>query len=403
MKKIAAFALALFLLPALSEAKTLEELLVEKGVISEGEVTTASQPAGAKVYWNNGTRLEFPDTGFKVNINTQLQERYSYTDNDKELGENVSSFETRRARIQVSGTALNEEFAYKLQADFVGHKEDDGTRDASLQDAYIIWQPCDPDSGFQFGQFKTAVSRQYNASSSKLQFPERSITSEAFDLGREQGAAMNGTFMDGALVARAQVFNGESEDEGQNIAGQDDKHTYAGSLRIAPIGKVDPTAEGDIEYSKDLGWDLGAAYAHSDRLIGGLPADRDTASADTNLVIQGFSTHAEFFWADDDEDDSSPTGGHVQAGYYIVPQKMEIAARYSYMDCDNGTLGECDESAVPGGVDSLNSVDLSFNYYFWKHNLKAQLAYSFLDYDPIDSTADDVNSNKIIFQVSSYF
>src|SRR5262245_56537178 len=113
-----------------ASAGTLEELLVEKGVITKSEATSVASPAGsAKVTYNNGTQIEFPDHRFNVKRNTLVQTRYQFTDNDEDGGKiNNSSFDVVRARIIISGTALGKEFSYYLQNDFVGSKNDDGQK-----------------------------------------------------------------------------------------------------------------------------------------------------------------------------------------------------------------------------------------------------------------------------------
>ena len=100
MRKAMLLAALLLLTPAISQAKTLEELLIEKGVITKGEAGGVSDAGASKVYWNRGTRIDFPDTGFTTSIATQIQARYAFTDNDEDSGErNTSSFSLRRARL----------------------------------------------------------------------------------------------------------------------------------------------------------------------------------------------------------------------------------------------------------------------------------------------------------------
>jgi hypothetical protein len=84
MRKATLVAALLLLTPAVSQAKTLEELLVEKGVITKGEAAGASDSSASKLYWNQGTRVEFPDNGFTTSIATMLQTRYSFNDRDEE-------------------------------------------------------------------------------------------------------------------------------------------------------------------------------------------------------------------------------------------------------------------------------------------------------------------------------
>ena len=77
---------------------------------------------------------------------------------------------------------------------------------------------------------------------------------------------------------------------------------------------------------------------------------------------------------------------------------MEVAARYGYLDCDDGTApGEC------AGNDNLNEVTVGLNYYWWAHHLKAQVNYSFLNSDIAGPGGADVNTNRWIVQLSSHF
>lgn len=397
MRKLTIVAMAVLLLPFVAQAKTLEELLVEKGVVSESDLRADNHMGGAKVYWNKGSRLEFPDSGFTTNIATQLQPRYEFTDNDDGI-DNTSSFSLRRARLIVGGTALNSEFSYKMSAEFA--KDSGG---ASLLDGYINWSPCEG-SGLKMGQFKSGVGRQFNNSSAYLQFPDRSVVSDNFDLGRQAGLEVSTSFMDGNLMVGLQALNGESEGEGINSPGVDTNHTWVAMARAGLMGEIDSHVEGDIDWTEEFAMDIGAAYAYSDLDTGDNDDAAGTWSADVNMKSSGFSFNGEIFQRDNsDFDDSKPLGFYAQAGYFLMPQKFEIAARYSFLDCDDGGFGECTDDAVAGGVDDLNSVDLSLNYYFWKHFLKAQLAYQFLNKDPADVDADEVNTNRWIFQVSSYF
>jgi len=143
----------LLLAPSLSHAKTLEELLIEKGVISKAESSSITDVEESKVYWNRGTRIEFPDNGFTTTIATQIQSRYAFDDNEQVVdSQNTSGFSVTRARLIISGTALNREFSYKLQSDFVGTANDtESNRTASVRDAYIQWQPCENGGGVRMG------------------------------------------------------------------------------------------------------------------------------------------------------------------------------------------------------------------------------------------------------------
>ncbi len=403
MRKSLVFAAALFLLPAISQAKTLEDLLVEKGVITRAEAKTSAGVSDSKVFWNEGTRFEFPDTGFTAGFSTILQERYTFTDADEDMGgKNTSSFEQKKARIIISGSALDNEFSYYFQADFVGEKEATGENKPALKDAYITWNACDW-GAMKMGQYKTFISKQYNVSDAKLQFPDRSVASDYFDLDRQQGLSAHWWTEDKMLQANAGIFNGSSDGEGVNRPGNDNLMTGVFSVRVNPIGKYDVSDETDVNYTEDFAATFGAAYSYgqsnNDFGVGLEHVNTHDLSVDTGVKYVGLSVSAEFFWKDEDPEfaeSATPLGFYVQAGYFITPKKFELAARYSMIDCDDGKAG-----GICSGNDQVNEATAALNYYVWKHYLKASLAYSAI----VEEMMREENSttNRWMFQLSSYF
>jgi len=387
-------------IPALGHAKSLEDLLVEKGVITRAEASSNTAAAGAKILYKGGTRFEFPDSGFTSQFNTQIQSRYVYTDNDKK--DDTSSFEMRRVRLIVSGTALHNEFNYFLQADFVGTKNEDGARVPDVRDAYIQWNPSES-VGLRMGQFKVFVSRQESNSSSKLQFADRSVASNLFELGRQGGLSGRYTGMDGNLFLGAGIWNGESDGEGRNKPGTDTRHTGAVTARYTAIGKMDAMEEGDLSHTESAALNFGFAYAYGQTNEGGDKIDKHTVDADVNLKYQGASVHSEFFYrklnADGSSESVEPLAFYLQGGYFVVPEKVELAARYGFADCDDGAF----DKLICSGNGKVQQVTAGVNYFFWKHSLKAQLNWDWIRGEPVDESAEDVDTNRIIFQVSSLF
>ncbi len=387
----------LFVLPCVLQAKTLDDLLVEKGVITKAEAGAASA-AGPKIYWNGGTRIEFPDQGFSTQINTFMQNRYTYTDADEDAGaKNTSSFDIYKARIIVSGTALNNEFYYKLAPDFIADTDEGGEHTPRLVDAIIGWKPIQ-DVSIRMGQFKTGISRQYNTEDQSLQMINRSKASDYFSLGREQGARADAAIMDGALNVSAGIFNGESVGEAINQPGVDTKHTGIVNLSWNAMGKMDSKTEGDLDWSDSPALVFGAAYAASrgDTATGDL--DQDTISVDASFKGQGWSMNAEYYVRTvsvEGDDDITPQGFYVQLGYFVDPKVLEIAAMYSLLDCDDGKA-----SGMCAGYDKVNHVQAGLNYYLWKHNLKAQLGFEHINQD---NGSNDIDTNKWCLQLTAYF
>jgi len=419
MRKLSILLSALLLVPAISNAATLEDLLVEKGVITKGEAKAAMATEASKVYWNDGTRIEFPDTGFTAKINTLIQTRYTFWDMDEEapilVGDtlvspkNRSSFDVQRARLAFSGNALHNEFYYKLEADFVGGADKDGDaweesyfggdeKSPELLDAYIGWKACDW-LDLMMGQFKVPVSRQFMADPWGLQFADRSLTSYYFDLGRQTGLMGKLDLADGQVELGGGIFNGISTGEGANRTAVDTKHTGLVNLRWDVMGNMNPYVEGDVDWTDEAAVSLGAAYAYSDADSYMGEVELNNIDVDANLKVQGFSLHGEFYTASydlDQGDNVEPLGFYLQAGYFFEPKTWELAARYGYVDCDEGM-----SAGVCAGLDKINTIDVSINYYWWKHHLKAQLGMSIVNEDTVND--DDYNFNRWLFQLSSYF
>lgn len=409
MRKLMALAVSVFLLPAFSQAASLEDLLVEKGVITKSEARAAAASGAAKVYYHKGTRLDFADTGFTMKINSMIQPRYEFLDGDGDAGmDNTSSFTVRRARLKVSGTALHEEFSYRMQVSFNERGAASGERATRLLDADVTWHMCD-NAALTMGQFKVPVSRQYTTSAAKLQFPDRSEASNYYDLGRHAGLKAVTSMMDDQVIVGATIVNGTSDGEGINRPGQDTKHGGAVMARADLMGSMDPFVEGDVDYTEDAALNVGAIYFYGDgendlgtNTVMMDDVERAIFNADVNFKYQGISLHGEFYYTDVEADvmayEYDSTGFYLQGGYFFEPKKWEVAARYGYIDCDNGMA-----PGICAGMDNVNEVNASLNYYWWKHNLKAQLGYSFGNQDPADSSMDDINTNLWVFQLSSWF
>ncbi len=392
MRKFTILAALLLLAPAVSQAKTLEELLVEKGVITKSEARASAGSGAAKVYWNEGTRLEF-DNGFTTKVATLLRPRYTFTDNDDGISNN-SSFSVENARLLIAGTAVNNEFSYKLLTDFVGAGGDGEAKSTSLLDAWIQWQACDSAS-VRLGQFKTQGGRQFNTDEAMLQFADRTDVAEYFALGRQAGvmAATNGG--DGEWELSAGLFNGESTGEGKNLDGVDTKHTFVLAGRWNAMGSMNAFSEGDVENTEGDALSVGASWSFSDKpqTAGGVTddTDRSTITADVTYKSQGLSVAGEYFYFNEDSDangETKPTGFYVQAGYFLTPKEMELAARYGWLDYDNGDQESSQASAT-------------FNYYWWAHHTKAQVGVEFLSDD--DTAGNSTDTTKWIVQLVSWF
>jgi phosphate-selective porin len=310
----------------------------------------------------------------------------------------------RRARLYVSGTALHNEFSYMLEGEFANsgnsYRDDGSEESPRLLDAYIDWNASDW-GALRIGQFKPAVSRSWNTHAAHLQFLDRSVISDISDFKRQQG--LSGRAELGGVELGAAVFNGSFGNDGANLSNGDTRHLFVVNARFNAMGEMNPYVEGDIDWTEGMALNIGAAYAHhkagADGVVDGVR--RDVVNADLNFKSNGLSLQGEFFWnkLEVNGEKWNPLGFYAQAGYFLVPGTIELAARYSYGDTDQSPL-------VVNGVlvDDINQVSVALNYYWWKHNLKAQLGYDYLNVEQASSVGgDDINTNRWMLQLSSYF
>ena len=96
------------------------------------------------------------------------------------------------------------------------------------------------------GQFKAAVGRQKVNSSTMLQFPDRSVATETFSIGRKQGLRAAFNPAEGVDFGAA-IFNGEGV--GRNEKNGDTRHMAVIDGRFDISGDMNAYQEGDIDHT----------------------------------------------------------------------------------------------------------------------------------------------------------
>ena len=411
MGRIIALAFTFTILAAgAARAETLEDLLVERGVLTIDDIRADGSAADPKIFWKGGTRIEMPGEAVALQVNTLLQPRYEFIDQDP--ASNESSFRLYAARAVFSGTALGTEFNYRLETDFVGNKSADGELTPALLDGYLQWNPCSWFS-MRMGQYKVPVGRQFVTPNAFQQIPDRSNTSDVFRVNYQPGVRAILTDPDKRFTFHTSLYNGESDGEGgprggRNYPGVDTKMLTDVGARWNITGTMEPYIDGDIDITQELAINVGAIYAYTSAQnnyhgLGLANGDMQRANVDANLKYMGYSLHSEFFWGDWENDlagSSKPIGSYVQTGYMLT-DTWEAVLRYGYTDCGSGDIafGAC--STAAGAVAHFDEAAAGINHFFVKHNLKAQLAYIYLRQD-LKHSEDNVDNSRIILQLSAW-
>ncbi|HHT9125062.1 MAG TPA: porin [Candidatus Brocadiia bacterium] len=356
-----------------------------------------------KMGYKKGFYLETLDEKFKLRFQGGLQFRYEFLDRN-EGEEDTSSFLIRRARMILEGNAFSPNIKYKLQAGF-----DKGT-DFNLLDYYFNMTHIPP-LNVQFGQFKAPFNRQRITSSGNLQLVDRSTANEVFNLDRQIGMMLHSMLFDKRFEYGFGVFNGSSvtgvdASSGRNLKENDNnRHLFVLRAAYNPFGEFG-YSESDVEFSEKLKATIaGAAGYSSDEItVSGSEEDVDTTRlvGELGLKYRGFSFLTEGYYRHRDAGDLSgivsrgniaDNGFFTQAGYFIIPKRLEIAGRHSFVDFDDD---------VPlGGVDELREYTGGINYFFEGHRSKLQANIVRVEEDLL--TGEDEKDNKFQLQYQIYF
>lgn len=361
-----------------ASALTLEEVLKEKGVITEEDykAVTKTKPFSYKV--GKGFSLASADEKFQLSLGARLQSRYTFTEN--ETAPNASEFRVRRMKLFMAGHAYSKDLTYKLQVNFA----DSGKL---LEDAWLNYRFAD-EAQLLFGQEKVQFARQEITSSGAQQFVDRSNATETFKVGRDTGAMLHGKVAKGLATYNLGIYGGV----GQNTVRTTDNNALAARVTVNPFGEM-AYSEADLDQSAKPLLSIGGnyyrntlkktsatayetnnlAFAGSNGWLGrgasvfgaAEEVDIDSYGVDTAFKWNGFSAQGEYFIGRAEGQDSGNKlrahGAYAQAGYFIIPKNLEIAARYSYVDPNRDRSDDL-RTEVTGAV----------SYYFDKHNLKLQ-------------------------------
>jgi Phosphate-selective porin O and P len=448
--------------------KKQEEKIV-KPAEPEKKIVEAEKPV-LQAGYDKGFYIKTSDENFLLKTNIFLQFRYDYIDFDKMVNansENWSNFYIRRARVIFSGNAPNKDWTYFF------HIQLEPTSAVNLHDAYGTWKKYSY-AQIQFGRAKLPYGLHFWQSASLLNGVDRSIFSGetdadgkqdsrkwpggnanfqvsnedsvtkfplgGFNLFRSQGVQLQGDIdllgQNGFLQYWAGVYNGRNTKDTPNL---DTAPLWVGRISINPLGKYNLLQQGDIDNSQTPKvCFLISGFYNIDRLKQ-IRSETDGKQQSVNTYqiegsgydlaavfrYKGFSLDAEYAY---DRLEQDRHGGNTwdrfacrfDAGYFIIPKKFEVIARYAYVErMEDNNVAKSNASGL--GLVSVNSgtnnaiernlqeYTVGLNYYFYGHNLKLFVDYSYLIRNltgvpgaaaPVD---DDQHDNRFRTMMQLYF
>ncbi|WP_197525821.1 porin [Pseudobythopirellula maris] len=333
---------------------------------------------------------------FSIYAGARLQVRYTGFARDRETWtdaagvtrtiRNRSNFDTERARLNLSGTALSPDLRYAITFD----GDSDGASNVDNLFYFFAYQLTDTVE-VAMGRWKVASTRQWLQSSRHLRMVDRSLATEYFRPGFSDGLWLWGKPADGVRW-QASLTNGLRTST-RRPADLDD------NLAIALTGHIEPwaaygTSDVDFQCHATPAVRLGASFLFDrteDRSDAGFPLGDDNflrlsdgtrlsdtgalapgvrllsdhemvASFDAGLKYQGWSLSGEYFmrWIQGLEADGAlpvrqlyDYGFHAELGKFLIAKRVDVNARMSQV---SGLRG-----------DSL-VYSLGTNYYFGRRS-----------------------------------
>ncbi|MBT1076174.1 porin [Geobacter grbiciae] len=376
-----------------TEAKTLEDILKEKGVITEADYKEVTKSKAFDYKVGNGFTLTSPDEKFQLTLGGRLQTRYTFTDLEENSASkpDTSKWEAKRIKFWLKGYAFTKDLTYLYQVDFANSGSS-----KMLEHAYMNYRLID-EVQLLAGQTKVPFGRQWLNSSGSQQFVDRSMASDMFRPGYDVGAKLHGDIMKGLATYEFGVYGGA----GQSTVRSSNDNAIAARATINPFGKM-AYSEGDLDQSAKPLLSVGGNYYRNTMAAtykaasGTTPAsttletnnitlagtsgwlgkglgtfttnekiDVNTWGVDAAFKWLGASAQAEYLIGQADGQTSNKTlrahGFYAQAGYCIIPKTLEVAFRYSYVDPNRDKAN-----------DLITDTQGAVSYYFSKHNLKLQ-------------------------------
>jgi phosphate-selective porin OprO/OprP len=337
---------------------------------------------------DDGFEIRSPDNGFYLRPRMRVQAIYTgeLTEQGAQdpAAPDVSNFSVAHAEVILEGHVGGPFFQYRVQLD--------AALATPLKDAYVAWRPFRLLT-IEAGQFKVPYGLQRQYWTAELEFVDFSTPMAAFSLERDVGVMLVGRPIPGRLTVQAAALNGA----GAGVPNDNLDLAYALRVVASPFGAL-PVTEGDIEGHRRplLAIGLSGYYnlaptdvrARTADPMAPIDLDGDgrtdnvgiwQGGAELRALWRGAALQAEWFGRLEDPGVAGPSrrywGGYAQASYFLLPRRLQIAARIGRADLPlYGASAE--EHLLRGTREDEQSGAMSA--YLRGHRIKVQMDVSHL-------------------------
>jgi len=386
----------------------LELFLFKYGLTAD---VSRPKPPTLNIAWRDGKTRMTLGSNFYLEMSNRVQVRYTHEFPDdtiklggtESVGDSKGSFRIRRAKLKFEGWFYKPWLQYEVQTNWPGISSANLAN--YLEDANLNWDVTKGKKQFmvKLGQFKVPFGLQELTSSGSQQFVDRSLVSNAYFRGRDTGVSVWGVLGANKFEYRAGIFNGNGLTRSVN---DNDKFQYNARVSFQPNGAVPlgtysgaHQSESNFE-SKALGktiFVVSAAVEQNDLSFAATDLKTNIKSTlyevDFMLKHRGFSATGMYAWGERKPQEVNPTfdtnGWFVQAGFFLKPEKWEIAARY----------GEQDPSDAVG-PDKITEIRGGLNFFYARHALKVQADFGQVK---TDNSSGERTNNELRIQTQFIF
>jgi hypothetical protein len=384
----------------LDTRRTEEVKQLVREVLADAD-TRASLQGDAAVAGYGGDRffLASADGNFRLNIGGQIQVRYIFNHRndagDNGAGgrtnadDNEGGFQIRRTKLFLDGYIGSPKITYRLQL-----AADRNNNSLGVEVVSIGYKVTDSLT-ISGGRFKDQFLRESLIADQKQMAVERSTVENIFGNNYVEGiqavwtpvecAKITAAFTDGAGSGNIAGTTGPSSLTAGSAGNdfQNDNTHYAATVR------GDVKVLGDWKQSEDFAaWSggtalfVGAAATYQEGETGDMQSstvydDTFKYTVDALFKSSGLSLYGAFVGQESRVNDQGGTNGAganaghtrenmgamLQAGYFVIPDKLEPYVRYEWLNIDS-------DAGSPGAV---NLFTFGANYYIKKHAAKFTL------------------------------
>jgi hypothetical protein len=322
----------------------------------------------------------------------------------------LSSFAVTHAELILDGHVVARQLSYRFQFD--------ASESPALNDAYIQAAPMRAFAA-RAGQFKLPYGLQRRTWSGALEFVDVSAATAAFTPGRDMGLMVLGRPLAGRLAYELAATNGT----GPGVPNNNIDLAYTARVAASPWGEL-PPGEGDLEWHARPLAMLGVAGYYNlvptDVVVrtGNPTANTDVdndgrmdnvgiwqGNVELRALWRGAALQAEWFGRYEIPGGITASrsywGGYVQASYFVIRSRLQVAARIGHTDVPRyGSTPE--ERALFGTRNSEQSG--AVNWYLSGHRVKAQVEYTHSSGEDAATglpagTAPDIHRVRAAFQL----